>query len=140
MAGTLLRSLFLAAAFTTWSSAADPGYWLDKETGLLWTSTDNGSGISRVQAGRYCQELSLGGFRDWRLPSINELQRLFGGPADGGGHHVRGPLQLSGWQWSATEGERPGESWSLDFGDGGRASVASGDSGLNRASCVRSSK
>jgi hypothetical protein len=34
-------------------------------------------------------------------------------------------------------GKEPGEQWSLDFGDGARASVVTGDSGLNRALCVR---
>jgi len=56
---------------------------------------------------------------------------------DDGGHHVLGPIKLTGWAWSSTPGKSTGEAWSLDFGDGGRASVVTGDSGLNRALCVR---
>jgi hypothetical protein len=100
-------------------------------------TADNGSGISLSQAKKYCRELRAGGFNDWILPSIDDLQTLFGGPEDQNGHHVRGPIKLTGWEWSSTTGQQEGEGWVLDFGDGARASVASGDSGLNRALCVR---
>jgi hypothetical protein len=40
----------------------------------MWGTGDNGSGISLSQAKRYCSESTLGGFRDWTLPSIDELQ------------------------------------------------------------------
>jgi hypothetical protein len=120
---------------TTQSSAAP--YWTDPETQLMWTTSDNGVGTSWSQAARYCRDLNAGGFKDWKLPNISDLQRLFGGQKDAQGYSVRGPIKLTGWQWSATAGARPGEGWTLDFGDGARASVAAGDSGLNRALCVR---
>jgi uncharacterized protein DUF1566 len=103
----------------------------------MWATTDNGSGVSLSQAKRYCGELTLGGFKDWRLPSIDELQQTFGGSANQNGRQIRGPIRLTGWTWSSTPGEQEGEGWALDFGDGARASVAARDSGLNRALCVR---
>jgi len=112
-------------------------YWVDPETKKMWLAADNGSGVSLSQAKRYCRESSVGGFADWTLPSISDLQGLFGGHADQQGHHVKGPIKLTGWQWSASPGQQDGEAWTLDFGDGGQASVAAGDSGLNRALCVR---
>jgi hypothetical protein len=116
---------------------ATSGYWIDADTKLMWTVTDNGSGLSRGQALRYCRELTLAGFKDWTLPSIDDLQGIFDNARSQGAYHVKGPLQLTGWQWSSTPGAQDGEGWALDFGDGGRASVAAGDSGLNRALCVR---
>jgi Protein of unknown function (DUF1566) len=104
----------------------------------MWTVADSGSGVSLSQAKRYCKASTVGGFKDWTLPTIDDLQRLFGGAGDERGYHVRGPLKLTGWQWSSTPGKQEGEGWTFDFGDGGRASVAAGDSGLNRALCVRS--
>ena len=84
----------LALWCTTLCQGADkPPYWIDPDTHLMWTAADNGSGVSWIQAQRYCRDLTLAGFHDWTL--------------------------------------------ALDFGDGGRASVAAGDSGLNRALCVR---
>lgn len=113
------------------------GYWRDERTGLIWAAADNGSGLTVSQARYYCRQLRGGGWQDWRLPAIGELQTLFGGLADERGFRVIVPLRLSGWAWSATEGNEPAENWALDFGDGARASVAAGDAGLNRALCVR---
>ena len=117
--------------------AEDRGYWTDPNTQLVWTTADNGSGVSLSQAVRYCRELTVGGFKDWTLPAIDELQTIFGGAQNQNGYHVKGPIKLTGWQWSSTPGQQEGEGWTLDFGDGGRASVAAGDSGLNRALCAR---
>jgi Protein of unknown function (DUF1566) len=116
---------------------ANSGYWIDPDTKLMWTVADNGFGLSWGQAVRYCRELTLAGLRNWTLPSIEDLQAIFDRTHDQSGYHVKGPIKLSGWQWSATPGAQQGEGWALDFGDGGRASVAAGDSGLNRALCVR---
>jgi len=113
------------------------GYWTDPETKLTWATADNGSGVSWSQASYYCKFLTLGGHKNWTLPSLDELHKLFGGPADEGGHHITGPIKLTGWAWSSSPGIESGEQWALDFGDGGRASVVTGDSGLNRALCVR---
>lgn len=111
--------------------------WTDPSTGLVWAVTDNGTAITHTQAIFYCQNLALSGQKNWRLPTIDELQRLFGGDANSNGYHIRGPLKLTGWQWSSTSGKEKGEAWALDFGDGGRASAVMGDAGLNRAICVR---
>jgi hypothetical protein len=113
------------------------GYWTDVRSGLTWAAADNGSSATVSQARYYCGHLSAGGFHDWRLPQIDELQTLFGGEPDEHGFRVVVPLKLSGWAWSATQGNEPAENWALDFADGARASVAAGDAGLNRALCVR---
>jgi hypothetical protein len=125
--------LFLAGALPAQTKSET---WQDPSTGKIWPSSDNGSGVSWSQAGYYCRALSLGGFRDWRLPSIDELQQLVGSTANASGYRITGPIKLTGWQWSSTPGVEKGEGWALDFGDGGRASVVAGDSGLNRALCV----
>jgi hypothetical protein len=119
------------------AEAQQRGYWTDPETKLMWATADNGSAVSWSQASYYCQFLTLGGYKDWTLPAIDDLHRLFGGPANQNGFHITAPLKLTGWAWSSSEGKEPGEQWSLDFGDGARASVVTGDSGLNRALCVR---
>jgi hypothetical protein len=132
-----LLPVFLALVPLASAQQTKPAFWIDPATKKMWTISDNGYGLSWSQAKRYCRESSIGGFTDWTLPSINELQGLFGGPEDATGHHVKGALKLTGWEWSATPGNQNGEGWTLDFGDGARASVAAGDSGLNRAVCVR---
>ncbi len=128
----------LTCAVMTLGQPTQKETWTDPSTGLIWTASDNGSALTYSQAIYYCQNLSLGVQKNWRLPSIDELQKLFGGDANSSGHHIRGPLKLTGWQWSSTPGKEKGEAWALDFGDGGRASAVMGDGGLNRAICVRS--
>jgi hypothetical protein len=112
-------------------------YWTDPRTHLTWAVADNGSGVTQAQAAYYCRTLRLGGYKDWTLPSIDDLHQLFGGAANQSGYHISAPIRLTGWEWSASAGKEHGEQWALDFGDGGRASVVTGDSGLNRALCVR---
>jgi hypothetical protein len=111
--------------------------WTDPQTRLMWTEADNGIGVTASQAAYYCRALKVGGHRDWALPTIDELQHLFGGPPNASGYHIAAAIKLTGWQWSASPGQQRGEQWALDFGDGARASVVAGDSGLNRALCVR---
>ena len=122
------------------SFGGGPTHWIDPATHLMWTAADNGSGLSWGQAKRYCLDLKQEGFRNWTLPDIEQLQDLFSASADNNGFHIKAPIKLSGWQWSSTPGQQSGEGWAFDFGDGGRASVAAGDSGLNRALCVRPAK
>lgn len=113
------------------------GYWVDERTRLTWAANDNGFGVTVSQAHSYCRHLRLAGKADWRLPQIDELQTIFGGTADERGFRLVAPLRISGWAWSATQGNEEAENWALDFGDGARASVVAGDAGLNRALCVR---
>jgi hypothetical protein len=118
-------------------AADEQAYWVDPSTHLMWTASDNGSGLSLRQAAHYCRQLRLGGFQDWTLPSINDLQSLVADAENQKGYRLKPPLKLTGWQWSSSAGKQVGEAWALDFGDGARASVPAGDSGLNRALCVR---
>ncbi len=55
----------------------DNGIILDKKTGLMWASYDNGMQISWYAAKQYRVDFALGGYDDWRLPSIEELQTLY---------------------------------------------------------------
>lgn len=130
----LVVLILIAVAHAT---AQSRGYWTDPATGLQWATSDNGSAVTQRQAGQHCQNRILGGHSDWRLPSIDELHRLFGGEPNERGFRITGPIKLTGWVWSSSQGKEAAEYWALDFGDGARASVVAGDSGLNRALCVR---
>jgi len=47
----------------------------DTATGLMWQK-GTAPGLSWQQALSYCENLSLAGYTDWRLPNRNELQML----------------------------------------------------------------
>jgi hypothetical protein len=51
---------------------------LDTQTGLIWAKRDNGADIgSYHEAKDYCIHYQGGGYLDWRLPHINELENLY---------------------------------------------------------------
>lgn len=60
-------------------------YWCDEKTGLCWQNpqkdayTPSDSGLTQPDAVRYCQELVLGGYDDWRLPIIDEMRTVIRG-------------------------------------------------------------
>ncbi len=49
---------------------------LQESAGLIWTRNDNGVDIDWYDAGSYCEELDFAGWRDWFLPSIDQLEAL----------------------------------------------------------------
>jgi len=62
--------------------------WCDNSTGLCWQDPQKDAyieddiGVTQPDAIRYCKELVLGGYNDWRLPTIDELRTLIrGNPA-----------------------------------------------------------
>ncbi|MBD3251338.1 DUF1566 domain-containing protein, partial [Candidatus Uhrbacteria bacterium] len=48
----------------------------DASSGLTWQQGDSGSGMDWGDALSYCEQLSLGGATDWRLPNAKELQYI----------------------------------------------------------------
>jgi hypothetical protein len=53
------------------------GYWIDPATGLMWAGKDNGKDVYWRKARKYCRNLRLGGYSDWRLATIEELQGIY---------------------------------------------------------------
>ena len=110
----------------------------DKATGLTWTRTDNFEDIDWNGAERYCKELTLVDFSGWRLPTIDELEKLYD-PKTKNANRIRKPFRLSGlWVWSS-EKSGSGSAWPFSFAVGGRHTHAVDYSNGLRALCVRRS-
>jgi Protein of unknown function (DUF1566) len=107
-----------------------------RSTELTWTKQDNGSDVTQQQALNYCRS-SLEGFKDWRLPTIDELQSIYDPSANENGRHIKGGIKLTGAQWSSSPGESSGEAWVFLFSLGHRLSDDVGSSYVTRALCVR---
>jgi tRNA A-37 threonylcarbamoyl transferase component Bud32 len=116
-------------------SAIPEGTWVDPATRLMWALHDNGAYVTRKKAVDYCRNLTLGGYTDWRLPEIGQLEGIY----DASQNHVKGGIQLTlQFYWSATEG-RSGSAWSFDFLHGERGQLAP-DNYFYCALCVRKSE
>jgi hypothetical protein len=138
------------------------GYWVDPSNGLMWAARDSGRRGSWHKATKYCRNLRLAGYSDWRLATIDELESLVNLPAyateyvgssdilhRNGDLQVSGGLQLTyGRQWSSTPvieaNGHPSDAsfWSFWFDEGRRwkgfEDWAEGDT-MN-ALCVRDAK
>jgi hypothetical protein len=97
------------------SQDATGGVWTDPATGLMWTRKDNGYALRWQPAAEYCRSLQLAGFSDWRLPSIDELKRIYNpnatAPCGAQGYkscQIKGGIRLtSGVVWSSSSTDRP---------------------------------
>jgi serine/threonine protein kinase len=116
--------------------------WTDPATGLMWAKENNNSwGQTWQQASDYCRSLQLAGHTDWRLPTIDELQRIYDPNVNANGAHVKGNLQLtlSYSEWSSTQGDTSGEALIFDFRNGWRTSYQLEIRYANHTLCVRRS-
>jgi formylglycine-generating enzyme required for sulfatase activity len=103
---------------------------------MMWTIEDNGKEINWDEANEYAKQLRLGGYSDWRLPTIEELEKLYD-PRRGGERKIRKPLQLTGWfVWSPTK-QGSASAWGFDFYYGKRHRANLDYSFAGRAFCVR---
>ena len=53
------------------------GTVLDTKTNLIWASKDNGADIDWYGAMNYCTKYSGGEYKDWRMPTQDELATLY---------------------------------------------------------------
>ena len=78
----------------------------DPKTGLMWAAEDNGCDINWDDAKAYCESFRGGGHRDWRMPTMSELQRLYksgsGYTANGVTVYITELIRLTSyWVWSS---------------------------------------
>jgi len=94
---------------------------LDKETGLVWQRDTESTEQIWGNACIYCYQLSLGGRKGWRLPTIEELASLVDpsqvNPALPEGHLFTN-VKLSLYWSSSTVVGFPGYAWGVNFDNG----------------------
>ncbi|MBN1545937.1 MAG: caspase family protein [Syntrophaceae bacterium] len=84
--------------------AYNDGTVLDTKTNLMWAAKDNGFNINWQNAKSYCENYRGGGYKDWRMPTQDELASLYDEamtnmtpPAIGckGGYHLTNLIHLT---------------------------------------------
>jgi hypothetical protein len=111
--------------------------WTDPATGLMWTRQDNGSNVNWNQAKDYCTNMTLFGYSNWRLATIEELAGIYDPTQNVNGRSIKGGIELGGGAWSSSAGKSSGEALIFGFGDGKLYSDHLDDSYFKRALCVR---
>jgi len=122
------------------SDATDHAAVIDTRTNLMWAANDvSDKRLDFAAAGKACGKLSLAGYSDWRLPTVEELFLLadrskFNPAIDTDAF----PSVKSDWYWSGTvDAESPsGCAWGVDFSYGN--SNLDGQSSPARVRAVRS--
>lgn len=119
------------------------GTVVDQVTGLVWQQADGGE-MTWANAGTYCQNLSLAGRSDWRLPYSHELFSILDhdqvNPAVDTAHF---PATQAQYWWAAGEqAGDAGKAWAVNAGGGIGAHPKSetdsaGGSKRFHARCVR---
>ena len=129
--------------------AYDDGTVLDTKTKLMWAAKDNGSDIKWQDAKFYCENYRGGDYKDWRMPTLNELEGLYDEskprPAVCYGRnsiHVATELIdiTCFYSWTSETSQTTAESAIFDFGPGIRSGFASQVTRFSRALPVRSGK
>ena len=91
----------------------------DNNTGLMWQKMDGGE-MTFENAGAYCENLSLGGYTDWRLPTGIELFSInnynFVNPALNTVYFSQTQAQY--WWSSETQIDDPARIWVVNAGGG----------------------
>ena len=86
----------------------------DWDEGLMWARVDNGESIRWQKAIEYCDGSKLGGWENWRLPSLSELESLQSKWTPRG-YKIQPYVKLSACcPWSASEVDE-GTAWNYDF-------------------------
>jgi hypothetical protein len=110
--------------------------YFDRESNLQWTVRDNGQDITWHGAREYSERLSLAGYYDWRLPTVDELKGLYEVDEEGR-FRIKPQFRLSGhFLWSSI---REGPNLAFDVHNAGENLVNCSHSYNHRVLCVRDS-
>ncbi len=99
--------------------AYDNGTVLDTKTGLMWAAKDDGKGTDEQDAMAYFENFRGGGYTDWRMPTVDELEAIYDPDLQNRqGYHVTRLIDITGeWVWCS---EGPEFVTSFNFKDGSR--------------------
>lgn len=112
------------------------GVVADHATGLVWQDNGSPTGGMWDEAVLYCDTLSLGGYDDWRLPSIKELRTLVDrSRINSSIDPIFQNVTSDGYWSSTTYAGGSSDAWGVHFYDG--VDYLSGKSYSGCVQCVR---
>ncbi len=117
----------------------------DARNGLIWAPQDNGTSVIWSQAISYCENFSLGGHNDWRIPTSEELATLYGNTPKVKGKDYQQTIDVATplitvtapWVWTAKRAPK-NKAIAFGFNYGTTRRLHRGSGGNRRALPVRS--
>jgi hypothetical protein len=98
----------------------------DNTTGLMWSQVTDMTPMNWQAALAWCENLSLAGYEDWRLPTLKELASIVDDDVDGLAiDSTYFPDTMSAYYWSSTSNAYdPDHAWLISFslGNNGQGS------------------
>lgn len=109
----------------------------DNVTTLMWQDNAIVGAYGMVGAISYCEDLTLSGFNDWRLPNLNELRSISDVSASPPIYSIfKNTENLSYWT-STTFAINTSMAWTVNFNSPGFSSIDKSNSYLVYIRCVR---
>jgi hypothetical protein len=120
----------------------DNGTVRDTRTGRMWAERDNGSRINWADAVEYCKKYRGGGYKDWRMPTQDELAMLYDATlTDSEGYHKTYLIKLTfSSLWASETRGSDAARFDLEMARRDWSSKQSGYETDNRVLPVRSGK
>jgi Protein of unknown function (DUF1566) len=83
--GAILIATFITTGYASAGEKSSDGRFiaynngtvLDTKTKLIWAVKDNGTDINWADAKSYCKNYRAGGYKNWRMPTQDELAGLY---------------------------------------------------------------
>ncbi|WP_295418017.1 DUF1566 domain-containing protein [Sulfurovum sp.] len=92
---------------------------LDDRTGLVWQDNQAVAEVTKSysDAKKYCEQLKVDGFEDWRLPTLSELYTIVDMRRERPALKYGFEMRVEEWFWTATlfAGDPKREAWRLSF-------------------------
>jgi len=96
--------------------AFNDGTVLDTKTNLLWAAKDNGKSINWTDARFYCENYKGGGYKDWRMPTRDELLGIYNDLIWNNGHHLTKLITLTeSYPWASESKGKEAAYVSFDY-------------------------
>ena len=73
-----MKTLFFSSILLIASTASAIHIFEDKNTNLIWQDSKDNKGLSMTyyKAEKFCSNLTIGKYSDFRIPTMNELQTI----------------------------------------------------------------
>ncbi len=87
----------------------------DHATGLMWEKSGSDKFLSFEEAKEYVSRLNLAGYRDWRLPTLEELMSLLEPEKQENGRYINPVFDEKQWWCWSSDRRLSGGAWGVYF-------------------------